>query len=330
MRIIAKNCPNCGASLNIDADSRTVVCEFCATKSKIQHDNDCELEKIPPVSLAVQIIVTLLAAFAIFGMPIVFIILSSGGTPPNPPEVDETLIISEARKAALDRKFCESDYDSDLRYSDLARNPDTYVERLVKFSGVIMQSGLTSTARGVRIAGDTTLFYIIEIDGDGNQLFWVEACERTDIPESLDKGDWVEIYAVVYGQTSYKTSDDRTITLPAAVAVKMENLDLSNLIEYNGDPFTVTADWFDGVTVVDSFEITSIEKYDEWLKINFEVTGMVYGADLLHVEVLCFDEDGSHIHNTAIWVTVVDGVRFRLNDEFFVPLETVRIEFVTD
>ena len=224
------------------------------------------------------------------------------------------------------RNFVEDDYDSSLSFDTLAREPDTFSGELVKYTGRVLQIIPFSD-------GDGSV-YRIAVNGNSDDVIRVEAYEES-VVDLLLEGDMANVYGVVYGEDSYTAVSGATIYLPCIIAVKIEEVDTSNLIEYINEPFTVTELSYRGEvrhrTTIESFVITSVElSYSGDFRVNCEVIGKVDGYDYLRIEVKCYDEDEFILGSKTVSSSVADGERFKINESFYAPEGTVKIEFVKD
>lgn len=246
-------------------------------------------------------------------------------TPPakTPEPVQEDIFIISAREALAD--FIEDDYDSTLSYDALARNTDDYRGKLVRYSGRVLQiSPIT----------DSTV-YRVAVDGNSSNVLWAEAI-GTSMVDAILNDDMVVVYGVVHEETSYEATSGARIYLPSVLAVRIEKVDTSSLIEHTNEPFTITEVTSRGEirrrTTVESFEITSVEspRSSGDIKVSVQVIGQVDGYDYLRVEVKCYDEDGFILGTKTVSSSVSDGERFKIDDYFYAPAGTVRIEIIKD
>lgn len=125
---------------------------------------------------------------------------------------------------------------------------------------------------------------------------------------------------MVYGQLKDSCSDLPLLT----------GSDLAN-ISYDRS-FTLKKYWTSGELCrkveISSFEITNIEhSYTGELKVSFKVTGTVDADDYCSFNVKCYDSEGFVIGTGLVCKQVSEGERFRFEDCFYIPDETVRFEF---
>jgi hypothetical protein len=336
MRIVADKCPNCGANLNFNTNKNKVECEFCGSELRIIHEDNCDklikaedyTAAISPAANKMITLVVVLSLIVMFGFTFFLMIYPffniSTPIPPSPADG-----MSYARQMAF-AEFNESDYVN-LAYRDLENDTYGNIWTLVNFRGVVLESAPASIQPGICLADDTIRFYRISVAGGSeHDLLLTEVSDMTDVSGELSNGDWVDIYGVVYGRASYEAVGGHTISLPSVAAVKMDRIAPSSIVAYSGKSFNVTCEFSDAKILIDSFEITSIEKHPDVLALNYTIEGIVHGLDYFEIEVNCFDTDGVFVGSTALWSNVVEGERFRLNETFWVPVETVRIEFLRD
>lgn len=118
-------------------------------------------------------------------------------------ELKESLGI-ETEEKPEDAPFNPSDYTSAPDYEELARYPDSYKNGLYKFYGKVLQvsEGIFNTA--IRL----------ELHDDINQVIYCEV--PNDLTESrrILEDDYVTMYGVYKGTTTYKTVLGARMTVP--------------------------------------------------------------------------------------------------------------------
>ena len=106
--------------------------------------------------------------------------------------------------------FDLSSYEK-LNYKAVARDPDAYEWKLVFFSGKVIQV----------LEGDTSSDYRIATKGNYDDVVLVSYTRPTGASRILED-DRVTVYGVCLGVYSYKSTGGATITIPAAMATRIE------------------------------------------------------------------------------------------------------------
>ena len=93
---------------------------------------------------------------------------------------------------------------------------------------------------------------------------------------------------------------------------------------YNGE--------INSITKIHGFKITDVKiSYSDNLRVWFNVRGTVVGDDYCVIKAKCYDAYGYVIGAPVVLIEkVANGEEFYLEDSFFVPLGTKRVEFVAD
>jgi len=220
--------------------------------------------------------------------------------------------------------FDANNFRTDISYSDIAREPSMYANEYVAFNGEVMQVMQGKSYTQIRLA----------VDGDFNNVIFCEYYPESETINVLE-GDWVSINGECAGEFSYESVMGATITLPAIMVCRIVEYDNSVPLEYDHGPFTFTENTYSGmrVTEIESFEITRAAKAysgSTSLSVEYKIIGTVKGYDYLSISVKCYDDEGFLLDTTSVFSSVSDGERFRISDNMYVPLETVRIEFAAD
>lgn len=102
-------------------------------------------------------------------------------------------------------------YETGITYDQLARTPDDYKGKKVKFNGKVVQV----------IEGDGRVNIRLAVNDDYDTILF---CEYTsDIVSSrVLEDDHITIYGVSYGLYSYKSTMGGTITIPSVVVDKID------------------------------------------------------------------------------------------------------------
>lgn len=116
--------------------------------------------------------------------------------------------VAEAAKAEAEK----ASYSTEYSYDQLARTPDTYEGKKVKFSGKVLQAQEdTESDFGV---------IILTIDSSYNNVYVAYKLSNLDF-RVLD-GDQITIYGVAHGMYSYETVRGNTLTIPLLYADYIE------------------------------------------------------------------------------------------------------------
>jgi len=89
----------------------------------------------------------------------------------------------------------------EINYKEIDKNPNKYNGENIKFSGKVMQISEGSSYNRL----------LMEVNGDVNQLVYVEYYNDTNIVED----DWITVYGVGSGTFSYETKMGRNNTVPS-------------------------------------------------------------------------------------------------------------------
>ncbi|MDT2752782.1 cell envelope integrity protein TolA [Enterococcus thailandicus] len=114
-----------------------------------------------------------------------------------------------ARKAAEEEK---ASYDTGITYENLARNPDTYIAKKVKFSGKIIQV----------LKGEDHSQFRFAIDDNYDQILFIEISEDQLSNNRLLEDDYITIRGISYGEYTYTSALGGEITIPGVVVDSFE------------------------------------------------------------------------------------------------------------
>ncbi|WP_276949733.1 toxin regulator [Enterocloster lavalensis] len=116
----------------------------------------------------------------------------------------------EERKAAEEEK--KHEYETGITYEQLARNPDNYKNKKIKFSGTVLQV--------LEGSGDNNQIRLAINDDYGDILF----CEynKKIVSSRILENDHITVYGISYGLYSYTSTMGTTITVPAAILDKID------------------------------------------------------------------------------------------------------------
>ena len=104
------------------------------------------------------------------------------------------------------------DYDTDITYYDLARNPDDYKDHLLVMEGTVVQT-VESDEDDVelRVAGD----------GDYDQIVYL-TIDREIINTRILEDDNIKFYGISTGLITYESTEGADITIPSVTVEKFE------------------------------------------------------------------------------------------------------------
>jgi hypothetical protein len=212
-------------------------------------------------------------------------------------------------------------FNTELVYSDIAREPDKYTGEFAAYNGKVLQIMQGNNLTQMRVA----------VDGDSDKTLFCEYYPESETINILEN-DWITVYGQCMGEYSYESVLGATITLPAMMVCRIVEYDNSVQIEYDKGPFTFTENTYSGkrVTEIESFEIThAAQAYSgsTSLTIEYTIIGTLSGYNYLSIDVKCYDSDGFLLDTSSISSSVADGERFKISNDFYAPLGTVRIEF---
>ena len=115
-----------------------------------------------------------------------------------------------AEKAAAEAEKAKG-YETGITYDQLARNPDDYKGKLVKFSGKVLQVMEGGSEHKIRLAVNSDYDTVILVGYD-----------PTIISSRILDDDKITIYGTSAGVYSYESTGGATITIPAVLADKIE------------------------------------------------------------------------------------------------------------
>ena len=254
------------------------------------------------------------------------------GTPassaePAPPAGEQTDSPSEEPVSIyqflIDGALRADNFDDSITYDDLSRSPDEMEGTYVQLAGKIVQI----------MEGDGFTAYRFAVDNDYDKMIYVESYPEYPTG-TLIEDDYATLSGVAYGVYSYESVLGSTITLPAVLAAKFEKAELA-LPDYPAGPLTLEKSYSSGrvysTTEIESFSIIDAEiGYSGDLHITCQVTGTVSGSSYLSLDLKCYDKDDILIKTAGIIASVSDGERFRISDDAYIPMDTVRIELAAD
>ncbi|MCJ0570785.1 hypothetical protein MMJ61_01015 [Enterococcus cecorum] len=114
-------------------------------------------------------------------------------------------------KAEAERKDPNS-YEN-VDYITLARNPENYIGKKLKFSGKILQV----------IEGSSSTEYRLAVNNDYDNVVYM-SISNDDLPQRILEDDLVTVYGVSTGKITYESTLGGNITIPSMV-IYMFNID---------------------------------------------------------------------------------------------------------
>ncbi|WP_225046871.1 hypothetical protein [Lacticaseibacillus kribbianus] len=117
-----------------------------------------------------------------------------------------------AKKAAADKAAAEArGYETGITYSQLARTPDSYEGKKVKFSGTVAQI----------LEGDETVQARIAVNGDYDTMLYAE-WPSSAVTSRVLEDDTITIYGVSTGLLTYESTMGGNITIPSVLVAKID------------------------------------------------------------------------------------------------------------
>lgn len=120
----------------------------------------------------------------------------------------------EAEKLAAEQKKKEEEekkgYDTGITYSQLARTPDGYLAKKVKFSGKVVQVMEDGDSVGIRLA----------VDGDYDNII-LGTFDSSIISERILEDDYITVYGLSAGIYTYESTMGASISVPSMTIDKI-------------------------------------------------------------------------------------------------------------
>lgn len=117
-----------------------------------------------------------------------------------------------AKKKAEEEAAAAVAYDTGITYENLARNPDSFLLKKVKFSGRIIQV----------IKGSKSSKYRFKVNDDYNQVILIEIDNAQLENNRILEDDYLTIKGVSYGEYTYSSTMGGEITVPAVIVDSFE------------------------------------------------------------------------------------------------------------
>lgn len=104
------------------------------------------------------------------------------------------------------------DYDTDITYYDLARNPDDYEDHLLVMQGTVVQT----------MEGDEDVVELrVAVDDDYDQIVYLKI-NREIINTRILEDDTIKFYGISTGLITYESTEGADITIPSVTVEKFE------------------------------------------------------------------------------------------------------------
>lgn len=129
-------------------------------------------------------------------------------------KVAEEKAVREAKEKA-DKEAKEAEeklgYDTGITFSQLARTPDDYMLKKIKFKGKVVQV----------MEGDKNNTLRFAVNSDYDKIMILEY-DKSIVSFRILEDDIITIYGVSYGLYSYESTMGKTITIPSAIVDKID------------------------------------------------------------------------------------------------------------
>lgn len=119
-------------------------------------------------------------------------------------ELLQSLGVVEKVQEAVKAEASKAEYSADYTYDQLSRNPDTYKDKKMKFTGKVLQTG---------DAGDNMTYARIKINNDINTVMFITYMNDL-LGYRLLEDDNITVYGTSCGIYSYKSVGAGTISIP--------------------------------------------------------------------------------------------------------------------
>lgn len=116
-------------------------------------------------------------------------------------------------KPEVEIPFNPDDYQTDITFDNLARNPKDFKGKMVKFTGEIAQIIEDDKESEIRVA----------INGDYDNIVYATFKNKILNDSHILDEDSVTIYGKSLGLTSYESTDGEQITIPSLQLKKVED-----------------------------------------------------------------------------------------------------------
>lgn len=104
------------------------------------------------------------------------------------------------------------DYDTDITYYDLARNPDDYEDHLLVMEGTVVQT----------MENDEDVVELrVAVDDDYDEIVYLKI-DREIINTRILEDDTIKFYGISTGLITYESTEGTDITIPSVTVEKFE------------------------------------------------------------------------------------------------------------
>ncbi len=150
----------------------------------------------------------------------------------------EEKAIQESKEAAEKASIAEREsreaeealgYETGITYDQLARTPDDYKDKKIKFKGKVLQV----------LENDDYVHIRLAVDSNYDTILYCEY-KSNIVTSRILEDDIITIYGTSYGLYSYEATSGATITIPAAIVDKIEMNVSGELGAYNGNESDLT------------------------------------------------------------------------------------------
>lgn len=116
-------------------------------------------------------------------------------------------------EATTEKKLTKKDYNPQITYDDLARNPDKYTYERITFQGTVVQVMEDNE-------NDQTQIRLATKDGYDDVIFIV--VDRDSLDKRILEDDVIRFYGISAGLVTYQSTLGGEITIPSASVEKVE------------------------------------------------------------------------------------------------------------
>ena len=126
-------------------------------------------------------------------------------------ETEESVEPEEVEEEPEIVQFDPDDYNKELTFDDLARNPDEHAYKAVTFEGKIIQV----------IQGDGASQFRIATNDDYDKVMLIEI-DNSQLESRILEDDYIRFYGTYMGEITYESTLGGNITIPGVVVEKFE------------------------------------------------------------------------------------------------------------
>lgn len=129
-------------------------------------------------------------------------------------ELMEVMQAADAALAQLEQAAAEEEaqgYETGVTYDQLARTPDDYIGKKIKFSGKVVQV----------LEGDSEIQIRLAVDRDYDNILFC-AYDSDIVSARVLEDDIITVYGVSTGTITYKSTMGGQITIPSALIQKID------------------------------------------------------------------------------------------------------------